>query len=367
MIKQITIVALLTVFQLHGQEEPIEIEEEKSANRISFYAVNKNEQDFDVLFKVTGTDFRQSKARARWVRLPATSKVQLHNIILLRGKTPKYTHQLQVRDSLSRRALKRPATKIIVPPKKITPNKYIVVYKTKNCEKCDDIINSLESNNYIYRSVDLAEKPELQEQLSKSFGASTQLDSISTPIVNLGGKLYSWIDSYDQILEELNPEAKKSNKQGMETTTTVLESFQVIGIKVRTINKDGQSGKDIKALWDRFFADSISQKIPNKSGNELYNIYTNYESDYLGNYDCILGLKVSTLDQIPEGMTGITIRKDTYEAFTSKGELPKSVQNTWEYIWKNKTNRSYGADFDVYEPDTFSSTDATVKTYVSTK
>ncbi|NER17903.1 AraC family transcriptional regulator [Spongiivirga citrea] len=153
----------------------------------------------------------------------------------------------------------------------------------------------------------------------------------------------------------------------METTTAVLESFQVIGIKVRTINKDGQSGKDIKALWDRFFTDSILQKIPNKLGGELYNIYTNYESDYLGDYDCILGCKVSSLDEIPEGMTGITIRKDTYETFTSKGELPKSVLDTWQYIWKNKTNRSYGADFDVYGPDAFNSTNATVKTYVSIK
>jgi len=167
MLKQIVLLTLLCVFQLNAQEEPIEIKEERSANRISFYAVNKNQQDFDVLFKVTGTDFRQSKARARWVRLPATSKVQLHNIIVLRGKTPKYTHNLQVRDSLSRRALKKPATIIVVPPKKIKPSKYIIVYKTKNCVNCDDIVNSLESNNYVYQSIDLAEKPAFHSDLHR--------------------------------------------------------------------------------------------------------------------------------------------------------------------------------------------------------
>jgi len=66
-------------------------------------------------------------------------------------------------------------------------------------------------------------------------------------------------------------------------------------------------------------------------------------------------------------MEGITIRKDTYEVFESIGELPKSVLNTWEYIWANRTNRSYGADFDVYSADAFSTKDAPVKTYVSIK
>ncbi|MFP2996565.1 effector binding domain-containing protein [Spongiivirga sp. MCCC 1A20706] len=366
MFRSITFLFLFCSIQVQAQEEPIEIKEEKTANRISFYAINKNRQDFDVLFKVSGTDFRQSKARARWIRVPATSKVQLHNIIVLRGKTPKYTHNLQVRDSLSKRALKKPATIIKVPPKKIKPGKYIVVYKTENCSGCNQIIDSLESNNYIYRQVDLSEKLELKEQLAKSFGSPTALDSTNTPVVNLGGKLYNWIETYDQLINELYPNSRKSNNT-METTTSVLESFQIIGLKVKTINKDGQSGKDIKALWDRFFADSILQKIPNKSDNTMYNLYTNYESDHLGMYDCILGCKVSSLDEIPEGMTGITIKKDTYEVFTSKGALPKSVLNTWEYIWGNQTNRSYGADFDVYGPDAFNDKNATVKTYVSIK
>ena len=35
------------------------------------------------------------------------------------------------------------------------------------------------------------------------FGQDTPIDSIRTPIVNVGGKLYTDIDKYEQILEAL--------------------------------------------------------------------------------------------------------------------------------------------------------------------
>lgn len=371
MTKNLALILVLLVFKINAQVKPIKIVEEQIPNRIAFYAINETEKDYDVLINIKGTNFRQSAAKPRLIRVPATSKVHLKTLILIRGKKAAYTYDLVVNDSLSRRALKKPFEKIILPPKKIKPSKYIVVYTTKNCNGCDVIIDSLNTNNYLFRSYDLNEKPELQEQLAKSFPSSAvSLDSIKTPVVNLGGKLYTWIENYEQLLTELNPATSKENQaknKHMKTTNEVLENFQIIGIMVRTINKDGQAGKDIKALWDRFFADGILQKIPNKVGADMYNVYTNYESDHLNWYDCILGVKVSSLENVPEGLTGINITKDTYEVFTSQGELPKSVLDTWEHIWTNSTNRAYGADFDVYGPEASDPKNATVKTYVSIK
>lgn len=59
------------------------------------------------MITITGTNFRQSKARPRLIRVPSASKVHLKTLILLRGKTPSYTYDLKINDSLSRRALKK--------------------------------------------------------------------------------------------------------------------------------------------------------------------------------------------------------------------------------------------------------------------
>lgn len=144
-----------------------------------------------------------------------------------------------------------------------------------------------------------------------------------------------------------------------------LNSFYIIGITVRTINKDGQAGKDIKGLWDRFFKEQLLQKIPNKINTDLYNVYTNYESDHLNFYDCFLGCKVSSIDDVPEGMQSLTITTDNYKVYTSKGILPKVVLNTWESIWASSLKRTYNTDFDVYGKDAQNPEDAVVETFVS--
>lgn len=199
----------LMFFQLHlqGQVHPIKIEEKSMKNRIAFYAVNKSHTPYDVLFEVSGKNFRQSAAKPRLIRVPAASKVHLKTIILFRDKKPIYSKKLTVNDSLSRRAMKKEYEKLDIPPPKIKPKKQITIYTTTNCAVCDTIVNRLTVENYIFRNVVLSEKPEVKEQLG-SFLAKSQeeMDSISSPIISLGGKLYSWISSYEQLQEELNKE-----------------------------------------------------------------------------------------------------------------------------------------------------------------
>ncbi len=80
---------------------------------------------------------------------------------------------------------------------------------------------------------------------------------------------------------------------------TNIETFTVIGIAVRTTNKNGQSAKDIGALWNKFMSEDILSQIPNKIDNTIYSIYTEYEGDYTQPYTTILGCKVKSKD----GMT----------------------------------------------------------------
>ena len=144
-----------------------------------------------------------------------------------------------------------------------------------------------------------------------------------------------------------------------------MEAFKVIGIVIRTTNANGQSKTDINELWDRWFAENIATRIPSTVSDELYNIYTDYESDENGFYNTILGYKVSTLASIPNGLIGKVIPKTKYKEFVSQGKLPDCVVKTWETIWNLKFDRSYVADFDVYDPKTMNPENAIVRTYLS--
>lgn len=194
---RILLLLLFVAVKTNAQDTPLRVEIKDIPNRLAFYAINENEQDFDVQIKITGTNFRQSQGRARWVRVPAASKVHLKTIVLTRGKRPNYTYDLLVNDSLSRRALKKEFERI-----RIKPKKSITVYITDGCLTCDSIINPLEASNFKYIKHMLSEKPEIKDQLKSYLPAA--IDSIKTPILNLGGRLFTQIESYDKLLEELN-------------------------------------------------------------------------------------------------------------------------------------------------------------------
>jgi predicted transcriptional regulator YdeE len=144
-----------------------------------------------------------------------------------------------------------------------------------------------------------------------------------------------------------------------------LEKFCVAGIMVRTTNVNGQSQKDIGELWSRFMNKNISAKITDKINENLYCIYTNYESDYMGKYTAILGFQINSLGNIPEGMVIKTIPASTYQLYTSTGMLPHCVLNTWKGIWESDIKRKYLADFDIHPPDAFTIANPVVETYLS--
>tara|TARA_R110002167_G_scaffold26182_8_gene90277 strand:- start:1202 stop:1801 length:600 start_codon:yes stop_codon:yes gene_type:complete len=187
---------IISTIGVGAQERPIKIETKELPNRLAFYALNENEQDFDVLLKLTGTNFRQSQGRPRFVRVPGASKVHLKTIVLMRGKKPNFAYDLVVNDSLSKRALKVTAEAI-----KIRPKKSITIYITERCNICDSIVQPLERGKYVYKALRLNENPKIKDQLSPSFGVP--MDSISEPIVNLGGRLFTNIVTYEQLMEAL--------------------------------------------------------------------------------------------------------------------------------------------------------------------
>lgn len=147
---------------------------------------------------------------------------------------------------------------------------------------------------------------------------------------------------------------------------TVIPSFNVIGIAVRTTNENGQSAKDIGNLWAKFMTENIADKIPNKADTSLYCIYTDYEKDFTKPYTALIGYKVENLNEIPEGLTGMSIPGAEYAKFTAKGkDMQKMVGDAWYTIWNTVLPRKYTADFEVYSEKAYHPEAAEVDIYVS--
>ena len=147
-----------------------------------------------------------------------------------------------------------------------------------------------------------------------------------------------------------------------------IKPFKVIGIAVNTTNKNGQSAQDIGQLWGKFMSEGIAEKIPNKIDASVFSIYTNYQGDHTKPYDTILGCKVSSLEEIPDGMIGQAFDGGTYGKFVSKGDLTKGVVfGTWAEINQRKLDRVFTADFELYGEKAQNPTDAEVEVYVGVK
>ncbi len=146
------------------------------------------------------------------------------------------------------------------------------------------------------------------------------------------------------------------------------EPFKIIGISVRTTNENLQATIDIPALWSKFFTESIASRIPNKLNNDLYCVYTEYEKDHTKPYTTLLGYKVPVLEKAPEGMTETVIHPENYTVFTAKGNPAEgSVFKEWQTIWSSDIDRSYVADFEIYNAKSQDPENAEVDIYIGVK
>lgn len=127
------------------------------------------------------------------------------------------------------------------------------------------------------------------------------------------------------------------------------EALTIVGMSIRTSNAKGKAEIDIPKLWQQFMSNQVINSLPNKSNDNMYAVYTDYESDHTGAYTLILGYQVSNLNEIPEEFTVKIIPETKYQKFTAKGDLTQdAIFNTWMEIWKTDLKRTYTSDIEVY-------------------
>jgi predicted transcriptional regulator YdeE len=161
----------------------------------------------------------------------------------------------------------------------------------------------------------------------------------------------------------------------MQSGVVELQEFSVIGIQVRTNNaKEVTGGGAIPTQWQKFFKDGIADKIPNKVDPTIYAVYTDYESDRNGDYDFIIGMKVSGVSGVPPGMVSKKLPKGRYAIVPSaKGPVAQVVPQAWQRVYSLEDNqqlggaRVYEADFELYDQRSQNPQDAQVDLYIGLK
>lgn len=149
----------------------------------------------------------------------------------------------------------------------------------------------------------------------------------------------------------------------------MVNGFKIVGLSVRTTNKDNQAQRDLKCLWEQFFLENLLDKIPTKMSDEIVVVYTDYKSDYKEDYLAIIGARVSTFDGIPSGVFKREFQAENFKKYIARGVLPNAVMETWSSIWENdnKLNRRYSYDFEIYGTKSQNGENSEVEIYIATK
>lgn len=134
--------------------------------------------------------------------------------------------------------------------------------------------------------------------------------------------------------------------------------MKLMGISVRTNNKaeeDISKGLIFGCVM-RYYHEGFAEKIPNRTKPGVtYCVYTDYESDYTGDYTYFIGEEVDSFKTIPEDLEAIVIPEQKYTKFTAgPGGMPEVLRGAWKEIWDMSEEelggkRGYKADFEVYD------------------
>ena len=126
------------------------------------------------------------------------------------------------------------------------------------------------------------------------------------------------------------------------------ESKIIYGLKVHTSNEKEMNSKTAKigTLWGEYFEKILPSLV---QGTQVYGVYSNYESNALGEFDVLAGSEVAnnTLEKV-------TLKKGNYLSFKVRGGLPQAVIDTWGKIWYYFSNencphsRVFKTDYELY-------------------
>jgi len=146
-----------------------------------------------------------------------------------------------------------------------------------------------------------------------------------------------------------------------------------LDFSIRTTNEKEAGGNgEIPQLWQRVMQQGLLENVPHRADNNLTVVYSDYASDSNGEYTYLLGVRVTAVDKVPEGMTTVTVPAGKYAVVPSDtGPLPEILPKVWMRISKMPASelggqRAFKDDFEVF-PEGFDWQNAQVDVHIGLK
>jgi len=176
------------------------------------------------------------------------------------------------------------------------------------------------------------------------------------------------------VLCPLDTSSEMKKDPDMNPRGVQQETFTVVGISVRTSNAEQMTAaRPIGKQWERLFQAGLLAAIPNKADAKIIAVYSDYASDKDGEYNYLLGARVTTMGSLPAGMVAKNIPAGRYAVFTSeRGPVQKVVVEMWQRVWATPKSqlggdRAYKADFEVYDQRAQNPADSVVDLYLGVR
>jgi predicted transcriptional regulator YdeE len=144
----------------------------------------------------------------------------------------------------------------------------------------------------------------------------------------------------------------------MHISPTLYPETKLVGITGRTNNKQeaNPATSRIAALMGQYWQQAIAMQIPHRKNPGItFAAYTEYESDYTGDYTYFIGEEVSLVAELPASLHAITIPAGRYAKCTTEpGPMPMVLVQAWHRIWQLSPEelggeRRYHTDFELYD------------------
>ena len=132
----------------------------------------------------------------------------------------------------------------------------------------------------------------------------------------------------------------------------ILDEKRIAGLSVRTNNASEMQPETAKigALHQTF---AQQAKVAYEKGACLYGVYYQYESDYTGDFNVLVGAEPNLLASKAE-LEHVALPAGDYLVFSGEGGMPQVVIDVWQEIWRYFSSddcihrRAYTVDFECH-------------------
>lgn len=132
----------------------------------------------------------------------------------------------------------------------------------------------------------------------------------------------------------------------------ILDEKHIVGLSVRTNNASEMHSEtaEIGALHQTFAQQAT---VNYEKGACLYGVYYQYESDYTGDFNVLVGAEPDLVTSKAK-LEHIVLPAGDYLVFSGEGEMPQVVIDVWREIWRYFSSddcvhrRAYNVDFECY-------------------